>query len=155
MAKIHSALSEEARKSVGQTLQAAIVDLIDLTLLGKQAHWNVIGRNFRSIHLQLDELVEAARKHTDTLAERAIALGVNPDGRVSRIAQDTSLPQLDPGYIQDDKVVAFVVEALSGAVDRFREHVKATEETDPITQDLLIAAAQDLEQQHWMFQAMS
>ncbi len=134
MAKIHSALSEEARKSVGQTLQAAIVDLIDLTLLGKQAHWNVIGRNFRSIHLQLDELVEAARKHTDTLAERAIALGVNPDGRVSRIAQDTRLPQL---------------------VDRFREHVKATEETDPITQDLLIAAAQDLEQQHWMFQAMS
>ncbi|GAA3964714.1 DNA starvation/stationary phase protection protein [Thermobifida alba] len=155
MAKIHGALTEEARKTTGQALQAAIVDLIDLTLLGKQAHWNVIGRNFRSIHLQLDELVAAARRHTDVLAERAVAIGVTPDGRSGRVAEDTRLPQLDPGYVQDDKVVAFAVEALSGAVERFQEHIRATEDADPVTQDLLIAASQDLEQQHWMFQAMS
>lgn len=154
MAKIRGALTEDARKVTGQALQAAIVDLIDLSLLGKQAHWNVIGRNFRSIHLQLDELVEAARRHTDVLAERAVAIGVNPDGRAGRVAEDTRLPQPDPGYISDDKVVAFAVEALSGAVERFRGHIEATEEADPVTQDLLIAAAQDLEQQHWMFEAM-
>ncbi|MEY9213375.1 DNA starvation/stationary phase protection protein [Thermobifida halotolerans] len=154
MAKIHGALSEDARKVTGQALQAAIVDLIDLSLLGKQTHWNVIGRNFRSIHLQLDELVEAARNHTDILAERAIAIGVNPDGRSRRVAEDTRLPQPDPGYLHDDKVIALAVEALSGAVDRFREHIRATEDADPVTQDLLIAAAQDLEQQHWMFEAM-
>ncbi|TDQ52113.1 Dps family protein [Actinorugispora endophytica] len=154
MAKIHGALAEDARKVTGQALQAAIVDLIDLSLVAKQAHWNVVGRTFRSIHLQLDELVEAARGHTDVLAERAVAIGVNPDGRSGKVAQDTRISQPDPGYLQDDKVIALAVDALSGVVERFREHIGATEEADPVTQDLLIAAAQDLEQQHWMFEAM-
>ena len=154
MAKIHGPLSDDARKTTGQALQAAVVDLIDLSLVAKQTHWNVVGRNFRSVHLQLDELVDAARSHTDTLAERAVAIGVTPDGRSAKVAADTRLPQPDRGYIQDDKVVALVTDALSGTVQRFREHVDATSEADPVSQDLLIAASEDLEQQHWMFEAM-
>ncbi|GAB3204854.1 Dps family protein [Marinactinospora thermotolerans] len=154
MAKIHGPLSDEARKITGEALQRSVVDLIDLSLLAKQAHWNVVGRTFRSIHLQLDELVEAARNHTDVLAERAIAIGVNPDGRSTRVAADTAIKQPEPGYIKDDEVIALIVEVLGGVVKRFRDHIAATEEPDPVTQDLLIAAAQDLEQQHWMFEAM-
>ncbi|MQA95100.1 MAG: DNA starvation/stationary phase protection protein [Streptosporangiales bacterium] len=154
MATISSPLSDDARKAVGEALQGALIDLIDLSLLAKQAHWNLKGRNFRSVHLQLDEVVDAAREHMDLLAERAIAIGVNPDGRAATVAAQTHSPQFDAGYLQDDKAIAAMVDILTGQRDRFRERVNVTDEADQVTQDLLIAAAQDIEKQHWMFQAM-
>ena len=81
MSVVKSPLSEEDLKLVGEALQGALVDLVDLSLVAKQVHWNVVGPRFRSVHLQLDEVVSTARKHSDTVAERASAIGVTPDGR--------------------------------------------------------------------------
>ena len=47
------ALGEHQLKDVGNTLQAMLVELIDLALLGKQLHWNVTGPLFRPLHEQL------------------------------------------------------------------------------------------------------
>jgi starvation-inducible DNA-binding protein len=49
-------------------------------------HWNVVGPRFRSVHLHLDNVVTTARQYSDTVAERAAALGVNPDGRAAGVA---------------------------------------------------------------------
>jgi len=152
MHKVKSALPEDARRLTGQVLQDSLIDLIDLSLTAKQAHWNLTGRYFRPIHLQLDEVVELARRHTDTIAERAVAIGVNPDGRVRTIAENTKIHQMEAGYQQDDKVVAVITDVLAEMVQRFRDRVIATAESDPVTQDLLITATQDLEKQHWMFE---
>ena len=51
-------LGTHVREEVGNTLQAALVELIDLSLIGKQLHWNIVGPRFRSLHLELDELVD-------------------------------------------------------------------------------------------------
>lgn len=151
MSKVNSPLSDDARKATGEVLQRALVDLIDLGLTAKQAHWNVTGRHFRSIHLQLDEVVAIAREHADVMAERAAAIGVNPDGRVRTVADTTELHPLETGDLQDDKVVATVTDLLGEMIQRFRRHIAVTDDTDLVTQDLLIAAAQELEKQHWMF----
>jgi starvation-inducible DNA-binding protein len=153
MAAIKSPLDESARGTVGKALQGALVDLIDLSLQGKQAHWNLIGHHFRSIHLQLDEVVASARLHSDTVAERAVTLGLNPDGRARTVAETSGLGSLDAGYLQDDKVIAAFVERLGSAVARMRERVEVTEKPDPVTQDILIAVTADLEKHYWMFQA--
>jgi starvation-inducible DNA-binding protein len=153
MSTVKSPLPDEARKTTGTALQGSLVDLIDLHLLAKQAHWNLQGRNFRSIHLQLDEVVDLARGHADTLAERAVAIGVNPDGRARTVADSTKVRQLDAGYLQDDKVVAAITDILAEMGKRFRERIQITDEADQVTQDLLISVAQDLEKQHWMFEA--
>ena len=49
-------------------LQRALVDLIELHLQGKQAHWNVVGPNFRDLHLVLDEVVSEARELSEGIA---------------------------------------------------------------------------------------
>ena len=152
MGKVNSPLSDEARKTTGEALQGALVDLIDLGLLAKQAHWNLTGRSFRSVHLQLDEVVAIARNHADVMAERAVAIGVNPDGRARTVAETTKAPQLEAGYIQDDKVVAAITDILAEMIQRFRARIETTDETDLVTQDLLIALTGELEQQHWMFE---
>jgi starvation-inducible DNA-binding protein len=153
MAAIKSPLDESARGVVGKALQGALVDLIDLSLQGKQAHWNLVGHHFRNLHLQLDDVVASARAHSDTVAERAVTLGVNPDGRARTVAEASEIAPLDAGYLQDDKVVASFVERLGAVVKRMRDRVRATEEPDPVTQDLLIAVTADLEKHYWMFQA--
>ncbi|MEU6035448.1 DNA starvation/stationary phase protection protein [Actinomadura sp. NPDC047616] len=153
MATVKSPLGDEARKVVAEALQGALVDMIDLSLFAKQAHWNLTGRNFKVVHEHLDEVVELARTYTDEMAERAIALGINPDGRARTVADRTPIQQLEPGYVADDKVVAAMTDVLAQLIERFRERVRATDEPDPITQDLLIEATSKLEMQHWMFQA--
>lgn len=151
MATVKSPLSGGDQKATGEALQEALVDLIDLSLVAKQAHWNVTGRHFKPVHEQLDEVVDVARQYTDEVAERAVSLGVNPDGRARTVAGNTEVPQLDAGYLGDDKVVAAVTEALTQMIARFRERIAATDATDLVTQDLLIQITAALEKQHWMF----
>ncbi|MGW4639762.1 Dps family protein [Sphaerisporangium sp. NPDC004334] len=153
MAQITSPLPGDKQKIAGDALQGALIDLLDLSLVGKQAHWNLIGRNFRSLHLQLDEIVAIARTGADSAAERAVALGVNPDGRAATVARDTQIRQFDTGYIEDGKVVAAFTDLLGEMIARMRERIAATEEPDPVTQDLLIQITEGLEKQHWMIQA--
>ncbi len=78
------ALGAHQLKDVGNTLQAMLVELIDLALFGKQLHWNVTGPLFRPLHEQLDELVDSWRELSDIVAERAVALGYAPDGQSGR-----------------------------------------------------------------------
>jgi starvation-inducible DNA-binding protein len=151
MTMVKSSLTDEARRVTGAVLQDSLVDLIDLHLSAKQAHWNLTGRSFRSVHLQLDEVVDLAREHADTVAERASAIGVNPDGRARTVAEQSKLHQFEAGWLPDDKVIAAITDMLGEMSKRFRERIETTEESDPVSQDLLIAVAQDLDKQHWMF----
>jgi DNA-binding ferritin-like protein len=86
----------QASPELSANLQRVLVDLIELHLQGKQAHWNVVGTNFRDLHLQLDELVEFAREGSDTVAERMRALDAMPDGRSDTVAASTTLPEFPP-----------------------------------------------------------
>ncbi|WP_420077351.1 Dps family protein [Streptomyces sp. JL3001] len=153
MTGVNSTLPEPARRVAGDALQGTLVDLLGLSLIGKQAHWNIVGPRFRSIHLQLDEVVSTARSYADTVAERSSALGVPPDGRPETIAAAYTLPGPKEGWIRDTEVVQLVVDILGAAIERLRERITATAEPDPVTQDLLIGITSELEKQRWMFDA--
>lgn len=153
MAMVRSTLPEDARRIAGDALQSTLVDLLGLSLVGKQAHWNIVGPRFRSIHLQLDEVVDTARAFSDTVAERAAALGLPPDGRPETIATAYTLPSPKDGWQRDNEVVSLMMETLETAIGRLRERIGATEKADPVTQDLLIGITAELEKQRWMFDA--
>ena len=55
---------------VAYRLQHSLVELIDLDLQARQAHWNVVGPNVRSLRDQFDEISDLARLQADALAER-------------------------------------------------------------------------------------
>jgi DNA-binding ferritin-like protein (oxidative damage protectant) len=150
---VKSPLSTGDRAITGNALQSALVDLLDLSLVAKQAHWNLIGPRFRSVHLQLDEVVATARSYSDTVAERAAAIGVTPDGRAATVAKSTGLPDFPSGPVEDNDAVEALVEAFSAAIGRMRERIEATEKTDKVTQDIFIGLTAVLEKEYWMFQA--
>ncbi|BDH14490.1 MULTISPECIES: Dps family protein [Streptomyces] len=153
MSVVKSTLSDEDRGVVGTALQGALVDLVDLSLVAKQVHWNVVGPRFRSVHLQLDDVVASARQHADTVAERASAIGVSPDGRAGTVAKTSGISEITDGWIKDVAVVQAMVDALSAVIGRMRERIVATADPDPVSQDIFIGLTADLEKHHWMFQA--
>ncbi|WP_327326443.1 DNA starvation/stationary phase protection protein [Streptomyces sp. NBC_01210] len=155
MSVVKSPLSEVDLKTVGNALRGALVDLVDLSLVAKQVHWNVVGPRFRSIHLQLDEVVATARLHSDTVAERASAVGVPPDGRAATVAAQSAIGAVPEGWVKDTDAVQVLVDALGAVIGRMRERIVATADPDPVTQDILIGLTADLEKHAWMFQAES
>jgi starvation-inducible DNA-binding protein len=150
---VKSPLSDADLKTVSGALQGALVDLVDLSLVAKQIHWNVIGTRFRSVHLQLDEVVDTARLHSDTVAERASTLGVSPDGRAATVAKTSGIGAVPEGWVKDADAVGTLVDALGAVITRMRERVEATGEADPVSQDIFIQITAELEKHHWMFQA--
>src|SRR5437588_8481760 len=106
------ALDHHRREEVGRELQATLVELIDLSLLGKQLHWNIFGRPFKPLHEQLDELVDSWRELSDTVAERAVALGYSPDGQAAAVSHDSEIPPVDRGALDTDTATRLLVERL-------------------------------------------
>ena len=143
----------KASKELTNNLQSVLVDLIELHLQGKQAHWNVVGKNFRDLHLQLDEIIDDARAFADDLAERMRALHAVPDGRSIAVSEGTSLAPFPAGLVDTKDTVTLVVALLNGAVQTMRDVHDQVDEEDPTTADLLHAFIAKLEQYAWMVDA--
>jgi len=150
---VTSPLSTAAQKVTGEALQGALVDLLDLSLAAKQMHWNITGRNFRSLHLQLDEVVTFARLQADTVAERAVAIGVTPEGRAKDVSAGSGLPEAKTGWVKDNDVTTYMIKVYDVLAERFRDRIEVTDEPDPVTNDLMISITAELEKMRWMFQA--
>ena len=142
-----------ASTTLAKNLQAVLVDLLDLAIQGKQAHWNVVGRNFRDTHRQLDEIIDDARTFSDTIAERMRALHAVPDGRSATIAKTSSLPEFPAGEVSTTETIDLVTERLEAAVATARDVHDAVDEEDPTSADLLHAIIERLVHFAWMVSA--
>ncbi|OJX62931.1 MAG: DNA starvation/stationary phase protection protein [Micrococcales bacterium 73-13] len=134
-------------------LQRVLVDLIELSVQMKQAHWAVVGRNFRDLHLQLDEITETARTLSDEVAERLRALHAVPDGRSATVAAATALPPYPDGEVDTAETVDLVTVRLETVVRTAREVHDEVDEEDPTSADLLHQVIAALEQLAWMVSA--
>jgi starvation-inducible DNA-binding protein len=141
------------KKTVVKDLQSTLVELVDLSLLGKQAHWNVVGSHFRSIHLQLDEIVDIARLSSDRVAERLATIGASPDGRAETVATGSELAPFPEGFVAGTDTVKLVTAAMETIADRMRERIGRIGEDDPVSQDILIGISDEVEKAAWMLRA--
>jgi starvation-inducible DNA-binding protein len=151
----HHALHDTDREEISNELQRALVALIDLSLIGKHGHWNVVGPNFRSLHLELDEMIDAWRDAADAVGERIAALGGFPDGRAQTVAAGSALPTLTEGPQPDRGLVASLTTILTAAAGLLRACMDRIEDLDPVTADLLHSIVATLEQQLWMIRAQA
>jgi starvation-inducible DNA-binding protein len=142
-----------ASEQLGAHLQQLLVDLTDLHIQGKQAHWNVVGRNFRDLHLQLDEVVDTAREFGDDVAERMRALYALPDARSATVAHASSLPAFPAGEVDTAATVDLIVAAIYGVASTARRIHDDVDAEDPTTADLLHTILESLEKLAWMIDA--
>src|SRR6516162_9167653 len=108
-------LPEATRVKVIELLNARLADCKDLQTQVKQAHWNVKGPNFISLHLLFDKINDDVEDYVDQIAERAVQLGGVAEGTARMVARRSSLAEY-PASATDGRSH---VEALSSALAAF------------------------------------
>ena len=141
------------RETVGSHLQDALVELTDLALHGKQLHRSVVGPHFRSLHLQLDELIDSWRELGDTVAERAVAIGFYPDGQAAAVAAAGAIAPVEPGPVDDAEVVRGLTHRLGAVSEVMRARMDRLGDLDAASQDVRTDGVRALEEQLWMVRA--
>lgn len=147
------ALDQHRRHEVARELQATLVELVDLSLLGKQLHWNISGRPFKPLHEHLDQLVDSWRDLSDTVAERAVALGISPDGQSGTVSAESDIAPLAAGLLDTDHALHELVPRLADVAERIRGRMDRLADLDLASQDVLIEVVRELEKQLWMLRS--
>jgi starvation-inducible DNA-binding protein len=134
-------------------LQDRLNALNDLALTLKHIHWNVVGTHFIAVHTMLDPQVDSVRLMVDETAERIATLGGSPSGTPGALVADRSWDDYSLG--RDDAIahLGALDVVYTGVIEAHRKAIAATEEPDPVTQDMLIGQAGQLEQYHWFVRA--
>ncbi len=145
---VDSGLCDRLIESLNQNLAT----LTDLIVAYKQAHWNVVGRDFSQLHELFDEFANQTREYLDLVAERAVTLGGVADGTIQAAVEHTALPP----FPREERDEVRLLEELTRRVDRLVTDLRdgmalATDEA--ATQDLYIEITRGIEKQRWMLLA--
>ena len=149
MKKLTVGFSADEKKALGSVLQSALVRLLELGLVTKQAHWNVVGPNFRPFHLHLDEIFAETQANIDTVAERMTALAINPNGQVGDLT-GKEVAQLEKGNLRDSELLVSYSERLHQVITDLRTGMDEIEDVDTVTADILHQVVAGYEKHLWM-----
>jgi starvation-inducible DNA-binding protein len=147
-------LSNHARAQVEKLLNQRLAEALDLGAAAKQAHWNVKGPHFMSLHGLFDSVHGSVAEHVDNLAERITALGGTALGTLQAASRGSAL-QPYPEQLRDGEAhVAALADRLADFAARVRKSIgQAGEQGDEGTADLLTGISRELDKQLWFLEA--
>jgi len=145
-------LEEKLREKSVEALQATLYELISQRHAVHQAHWNVQGPLFYSLHDLLGHFYETLGPKIDMIAERQLALGSAADGRPGAVAENAGLEDISEGYLDDQQILEMLTTRYKTISDHLSERIEATSD-DLVTQDMLINVAGTVDDQLWKLRA--
>lgn len=152
--RVHSGpQGNDLRPSI-QALQQTLTELQALQLETKQAHWNVSGTLFYPLHALLQEHYEGVAKYADEVAERLQGIGVSSDGRANTIVRTSHIPEFPGGFVDDAQVIEWFAQYYRVTSDEIAQGIKATNDSDPTTSNLLQEVQHAIDKYQWQMRAM-
>lgn len=142
------------RTALNVLMNQRLASAIDLQLQLKQAHWNVKGPSFISLHELFDTISEAIEPYVDMIAERIVQLGGTAEGTIRGAAQRSRLTEY-PANIGDGTAhVNAVAHALSTFAFESRNTIaEADELEDAVTADLFTEVTRGIDKWLWFVEA--
>lgn len=150
MDSIEHEIPEAVRADILTRLQARLADLLDLKMQAKQAHWNIKGTSFISLHELFDSLHSDVDGFADTVAERIVILGGQAMGTVQAVNEHTSLEAYSVEITAEaDHLNSLIksLEKLNSAIQHDGKSIPDVE--DPVTCDILTEVSRGLDKAHW------
>lgn len=152
--KTKNDLPEAVRTKMIDLLNETLASSIDLSLQSKQAHWNVKGPSFFSLHELFDKVYGEATEWVDVVAERAVQLGGIANGTLPQVAKTTHLPP----YKATLSTGPEHVEALSSALAAFGKIVRkaidvSADADDADTADLFTEVSRGVDKMLWFVES--
>lgn len=149
-----NSIPAKSRAAVAALLNAALADLTDLHSQAKQAHWNVRGPRFYSLHKLFDDVAGSVEGHLDDIAERAVQLGTPAKGTVRMAAAASRLPEWPSTADSEDAVLAALTERFALAANAIRQAIDTSAGLgDADTADLFTGISRDLDKSLWFLEA--
>ena len=149
-----SGLSDSTAKKMIKLLNANLANVLDLTLCGKQCHWNLQGAGFIGVHQLLDETTARIFEVADSIAERIVILGGEPNGLASRVAKDTILPPYPTDIFDVHDHVRALTDRYKKLAEALREAIDtASDGGDQDTADLFTEASRIIDKDAWFIGA--
>ena len=147
-------LPEHTREVAIAVLNQHVLDLTDLFIQTKLAHWNVRGSHFIAYHKFFDELAGHLSDLTDTVAERATVLGGTAGVPVQSIASQTSLPPWPLQIHQDLTVLKELTERWAILTSSARKAIDSTAQLGDLdTSDLFTEVSRQLDKDLWFLES--
>lgn len=150
----HGGPQAGAQRASIQALQQTLTELQQLQLQTKQAHWNVSGTLFYPLHELLQDHYEGVGKYADEVAERLLAIGASADGRANTIVRTSRVPEYPGGFTDDAQVIAWFARYYKVVSDEVGQGIKASEDGDPTTSNLLQEVQHAIDKYQWQMRAM-
>ena len=154
MQHTHNTLSENIREKSVELLNKHLAAAIDLHGQVKQAHWNVRGPAFIAVHELFDKVADTVEDYSDTLAERAAALGGTAQGTVQVATERSFLVPYALG-IADEKEHIFTLSASLAAFGQSARNAtgEAAAFGDADTADLFTEISRGIDRQLWFVES--
>lgn len=147
-------LPEKIRIQTCGMLQLHLANSIDLTSQAKQAHWNVKGPDFISLHELFDKISADSLSYTDTIAERIVQLGGIAEGTIKATSKRSTLPDypmtISSGHDHVQALahsLAFFGETARKAIDHSNELM------DSDTADIFTEISRNVDKYLWFVEA--
>jgi starvation-inducible DNA-binding protein len=154
MYKTANTLSKNIRAKSVAVLNRHLAASIDLHAQVKQAHWNVRGPTFIAIHELFDKVADAIEEYSDTIAERAGALGGAAEGTIQIAVEHSFLHRYKLGIDAAEAHIAGVTAALATFGESLRNAIDETAAFgDADTSDVFTEISRGVDQQLWLVES--
>ena len=116
-------------------------------------HWNIKGIRFFELHVQFEELYNAAQEQVDQIAERILTLGGVPFNTLASYVKHATIP-VGENVSDDDKAVRLIVDSIIALLPLQRELLSLSDEiTDEGTNTLVSDLIVEQEKNLWMLKS--
>ena len=147
-------LGDNAKETSINTLQAILIDTLDLYNVTRQAHWNLKGSNFIGVHTMLEGFYNQLNEFTDLLAERIVLIGGVADGTSQTLASTTRLAPYQNDLLDSMAHLDALGERYAQVAKATRAGIDETDEAgDADTADLLTEISRAIDKDLWMIDA--
>jgi starvation-inducible DNA-binding protein len=154
MHKTANTMSKNIRAKSVAVLNRHLAAAIDLHAQVKQAHWNVRGPTFIAIHELFDKVADAVEEYSDTIAERAGALGGAAEGTIQIAVEHSFLHRYKLGIDAAEAHIAGVTAALATFGESLRNAIDETAAFgDADTSDVFTEISRGVDQQLWLVES--
>src|ERR1017187_2899448 len=116
-------ISEANRKTVAEQLGKLLADEFVLYTKTLNAHWNLEGPDFHSVHVYFEELYEQAQEIVDSVAERIRQLGHYAPSTLKDFLELTHLTEKMNGGNESSSLIKNLLEDHESIIEFIRGNV--------------------------------
>lgn len=153
MTQIDIGIESNDRAEIAEGLKRLLADSYTLYLQTHNFHWNVVGPQFRELHLMFEEHYTELAEAVDEIAERIRTLGVAAPGTYKAFTQLSSINEVE-GVPEATEMVRILNQSHEQVIKTCREVLKRAQDADDESTAALVGDRMSVhEKTAWMLRA--